>query len=104
MSNEEQDLVFRQIADKVIDLANDHLAEYDPVFVSTALLFGVSRFCAFAAASQAETVDQFQQDKKPAAEYYRNEYSRMLTENLEDYETHLQSTLKYGHLMKPSNE
>ena len=103
MSNPEQDVVFRQIADGVIDQANELLQEHDPIFVSTALLYGVSRFCAYTVASQAEDVGQFKQEKDAAAQYYVKEFSRMLSENLSDYESHLQSTLKYGHLMKPKS-
>ncbi len=97
----DKDEAFRHIADRVIDLANELIGDHDPVLVSTALLYGASRFSAFTVASQAEDVEQFRQEKQPASDYYAQEFSRMLAENLEDYESHLESTLKYAHLMKP---
>ena len=54
MSESDRDEQFRNIADGIIDQGNALLEERDPVLVSTAMLYGVARFCAFAISTQAE--------------------------------------------------
>lgn len=99
--NEDRDKLFREIADSVIDNANKLVEDKDSVLVSTAMLYGIARFCAFTVASQAENVDQFKEDKAGAADYFKKEFERMIGENLDDYEAAFKPPMKYEHLMKP---
>ena len=100
MSDQDNSVKFRQIADAFIDQANETLAEANPILISSAMLYGTTRFCAFTVASQAENLDQYREELQAAKQYYVEEFDRMLSENLEEYQAAFDQPLKYEHLMK----
>lgn len=100
MNEEQRNTEYRQIADKIIDTANDLIDDKGPAFVGSAALFGIARFCAFSVASQADDLTQYEGELAAARQYYLSEFERMLDQNLEDYKAAFDAPLKYEHLMK----
>lgn len=78
----ETDLKFRNMADRFIDTANRQLSDTAPAMVSSAFLYGASRFSAFVATHKAGTLERFDELHDEAVEYYTDEFKKMLIENL----------------------
>ncbi len=81
-SESEADLKFRKMADRFIDTANRQLSDTAPATVSSAFLYGASRFSAFVAAHKAGSLARFDELHDEAVEYYTEEFKKMLIENL----------------------
>lgn len=98
LSEEAIDRQFREIADKFIDLANNHVDQANRENISLALLYTAARYNAFVVASHAKNVKAYDADRQKAKDYFAGQYSSMLDENLDDYrETY--ENLQYAHLM-----
>ena len=79
-----QELDFHEVADEIVNLANDLSEEWAPNFLSAAILYAAARYNAF---HFMETNGD--PDKEAAAvEYYTEQYRKMLKENLHE--------LRYG--------
>jgi uncharacterized membrane protein YccC len=87
MSDDEEatEREFRRVADSFIDRANDHLATMPKENVGMSLLFAAARFNAFVVASHSKTAEKYEADRAKAIEFFREQYLRMLEENLDDY-------------------
>ncbi len=91
---------FRQIADSFIDVANTHMDVSDSSSISSSMLYGTSRFCAFVVASGCENAEQLDGRRDEAINFYVAEFERMLSENLGEYKSAFKEPPKYEHLMK----
>lgn len=85
ISDEEIDVVYRQMIDSFIDRANELADQNGPENTGMALLFAASRFNAFVVSQHAQTEEAFEADLPRAREFFRGQYEKMLEENLEDY-------------------
>lgn len=85
MTEEQRDQLYRQMADSLISVANQHAEQQDVFMVSSAFLYAAARFSAFATAVQAKTLENYESDIEPATEYFTTELRRMLGENMNDY-------------------
>lgn len=97
ISDEELDEIFRRMADKFIDQANELTANNSKENVGLALLYAASRFNAFVVSQHAATLDDYEKDVPRARSFFQAQYLQMLDENLEDYR---QVYTKYAHLLK----
>ncbi len=100
MSEVDKNKQFRQFADTFIDVANDHIEKSDSSFVSSSMLYGTSRFCAFVVASGCENAEQLDANRDEAIKFYVAEFERMLSENLGEYKNAFKEPPKYEHLIK----
>lgn len=104
MNQEERDKEFRDMADSFIDIANKHCDHVDNARVGSAQLFATTRFCAFVVASNANTLEDYEEQLDNAVAFFSGEFERMLTENLQEYKgvfiKQQQEDNKYEHLMK----
>lgn len=100
MSEIDKNEQFRQYADTFIDVANNHIEESDSSFVSSSMLYGTSRFCAFVVASGCENAEHLDANSEGAIEFYTNEFKRMLSENLGEYKKTFAEPPRYEHLIK----
>ncbi|MGD2032346.1 MAG: DUF3144 domain-containing protein [Gammaproteobacteria bacterium] len=85
MTDEATEREFRRVADTFIDLANEHIEKAPKENVGMAMLYAASRFNAFVVAAHCKTLDKFEDDQTKAIEFFKEEYLRMLKENLNDY-------------------
>ncbi len=85
LSDEEVDVIYRQMIDSFIDRANELADLNSPENVGMALLFAASRFNAFVVSQHAETIEEYEKDLEKAREFFLSQYRDMLSENLEDY-------------------
>lgn len=85
LSEDEVDVIYRQMIDSFIDRANELAEENSPENVGMALLFAASRFNAFVVSQHAENVGDYEKDVEKARQFFVSQYQEMLTENLEDY-------------------
>ena len=85
LSEEEVDVVYRQMIDSFIDRANDLAEQNSAENVGMALLFAASRFNAFVVSQHAENLQNYEKDVKKAEQFFTSQYEEMLAENLEDY-------------------
>ena len=81
-SESDANLKFRKMADRFIDTANRQLGDTAPAMVSSAFLYGASRFSAFVATHKAGSLARFDELHDEAVEYYTEEFKKMLIENL----------------------
>ena len=100
MNEEDRNQLYRQIADSFIDIANRHTDDADRGIVSSAFLYGASRFSAFVVAANSKSLDRYEADRETAIEYFTSEFKRMLEENLDDYKSAFEEEPRYAHLMK----
>jgi len=102
MSNQDQDLLLRQLADSFITIANDHAENHDKNIVNTAFMYAASRFSAYVAASSARNVEDFIGKQKQGIDFFTGEFQNMLESNMKNYEKIFQPTeeLKYAEFMK----
>jgi phosphate uptake regulator len=85
ISEDEVDVLYRQMIDSFIDRANELADHNSPENVSMALLFAASRFNAFVVSQHAENIDAYEKDLVKAQDFFMAQYREMLNENLEDY-------------------
>ena len=102
LTEEELNKLFKQIADEHINLANEQLKETDIHLASSGLLYGAARFSAFAAASGVKNRAEYEAALESVVEHYRNLFTNMLTENLENYKSAFseEEEPRYQHLIK----
>ena len=94
MNKEKRDDEFWEITDEFIKLANDQCDKHKNGKVSTSILFSAARFNSFMYASTAKDLDDFMKDKDMAIEYLTEQYKKVLTENLSDYEKNYKDYLE----------
>ncbi len=92
MSTEKQELPegldngFFERADEHINLANNHInAKVEPRLVSASMMFASARFNAWISASGFKSGEELKARKKELVEFFVNQYSSMLEENLDNY-------------------
>jgi hypothetical protein len=98
LSDDEVDVIYRQMIDSFIDRANQLAEENSPENVGMALLFAASRFNAFVVSQHAENLQDYEKDVEKALQFFISQYKEMLTENLDDYKKVYQ---KYHKLIRP---
>ena len=77
---------FFERADAHITLANEHInTKVEPRLVSGSLMFSSARFNAWISASSFKNGEELKAKKKELLEYFVNQYSSMLEENLDNY-------------------
>jgi len=81
----ERNRQFRKMADRFIDTANRQSDDAEPAVVSSAFLYGASRFCAFVVAGKTGNLDRYDGQRAAAIDYYTAEFKKMLEENLDNY-------------------
>ena len=102
MSDQDQDLLLRQLADSFINIANEQAEIHDKNIVNTAFMYAASRFSAYVAASSARNLEDFTSRQEQGIEFFSGEFQRMLQSNMKNYEKVFQSTeqLRYAEFMK----
>lgn len=98
ISEDEVDVLYRQMIDSFIDRANQLAEHNSPENVGLALLFATSRFNAFVVSQHAENLEDYEKDVQKAHQYFVSQYKEMLTENFEDYKKVYQ---KYNQFTRP---
>lgn len=98
LSEDDVDLVYRQMIDSFIDRANELAEQNSAENVGMALLFAASRFNAFVVSQHAENREGYEKDMQKAQEFFISQYQQMLTENLEDYKKVYE---KYSQFTRP---
>ena len=98
LSDEELDAQLREVADKVIDLANQQAQRFHKENVSQGMMYGTARFNAFVVASHADDVLAYDEDRDRAIEYFVAHYRDKLLSHLHHYRGSFDD-LKYTHLM-----
>jgi len=98
ISEDEVDVLYRQMIDSFIDRANELAEQNSPENVGMALLFAASRFNAFVVSQHAENLEDYEKDVAKARQFFVSQYKEMLTENLGDYKKVYQ---KYHKFTKP---
>ena len=87
LSDEELDEIYRGMVDSFIDRANELAETNSAENVGMALLYAASRFNAHVVSQHAEDPESYAKELPRAREFFRDEYQRMLDENLEDYKS-----------------
>jgi len=95
LSDDEVDIIYRQMIDSFIDQANEHAEQNSEENVGMALLFAASRFNAFVVSQHAENLEDYEKDMEKAQQFFLSQYQEMLTENLEDYKNTYQKYFKF---------
>jgi hypothetical protein len=95
LSDDEVDVIYRQMIDSFIDRANELADQNSLENVGMALLFAASRFNAFVVSQHAENLEDFEKDEEKAQQFFTSQYQEMLTENLEDYKKVYQKYYKF---------
>lgn len=72
-------------ADAHIHLSNDQAKNAKIGNVSASMLYGTSRFNAYAIGRNYTSAKDFKQDRDQAVDYLLDQYKKMLLENLDDY-------------------
>ena len=85
LSEDEVDVIYRQMIDSFIDRANELADQNSLENVGMALLFAASRFNAFVVSQHAENLEDYEKDEVKAQHFFTSQYQEMLTENLEEY-------------------
>lgn len=85
LSDDEVDVIYRQMIDSFIDRANDLAEQNSPENVGMALLFAASRFNAFVVSQHAENREDYERDMEKARQFFLSQYQEMLSENLQEY-------------------
>ena len=102
MSEQDQDKLLRDLADTFITLANEHSEIQDKNIVNTAFMYAASRYCAYVAASSSRNLEDFVGRQTQGIDFFTKEFSRMLENNMKNYEKVFQQSevLKYEEFMK----
>lgn len=95
ISDDEVDVLYRQMVDSFIDRANELADQNSSENVGMALLFAASRFNAFVVSQHAENIEDYERDLVKAQKFFLSQYREMLTENLEDYKKSYQKYYKF---------
>ena len=95
LSDDEVDVIYRQMIDSFIDQANELAEQNSPENVGMALLFAASRFNAFVVSQHAENLEDYEKDMAKAEQFFTSQYKEMLTENFEDYKNTYQKYYKF---------
>ena len=95
LSDDEVDVIYRQMIDSFIDRANQLAEENSPENVGMALLFAASRFNAFVVSQHAENLEDYEKDEEKAQQFFISQYKEMLIENLDDYKKAYQKYHKF---------
>jgi hypothetical protein len=110
LTQEEENKLFRKIADAHISLSNTQMNETELHVVTSGALYGAARFTAFYVAYEAEKLTKFEETKAEAIEHYTSLFKTMLEANIESYKesfTPAEETpaapSPYNHLMKNIN-
>jgi len=90
---EDNEREFWKLADSFINLANDLYASEGDGKVGYALLYAAARFNAFIVASTAGDKQELSDEMAPATAYFSDQYRKMFTENLEDYQANFDNYL-----------
>ncbi len=77
---------FWKIADSFINQANELYEKEGDGKVGYAMLYAAARFNAFIVATTAGGKQEIAEEKEQATAYFTEQYRKMFTENLEDYE------------------
>jgi len=85
LTQEEQNKLFKHIADTHIDLANSQLEGTDIHIASSGFVYGAARFNAFTIASEAKDLKSYNETRKGAVAHYTKMFKNMLEENLDNY-------------------
>ena len=88
------DAEFIALADAFIALANERSTEAGGVKVGAAMLYAVTRFNAHVVASRTRDVEELKSDRVIALQHFSQQHNTMLTQNLDDYETHYPSLIE----------
>ncbi|QGZ39380.1 uncharacterized protein DUF3144 [Pseudoduganella flava] len=88
MNNQDYDQEFWQLIDQFIQFANEkgQASGAPPHVAGAALMFAASRFNAFLLARNAGTVEKFAANRDEALAYFRQQFDKMMAENVNDYE------------------
>lgn len=100
MSEVDENKQFITMADGFIDLANKQCEDNKNALVNASFLYGAARFSAFMTASGAKSKESYINEMDNAAEYYTQEFSKMLKEHMQQYVSILQEKPRYEHLVK----
>ena len=102
LTQEEQNKLFKHIADTHIDLANSQLETADIHIVSSGLVYGAARFNAFTIASESDNLKNYNERRKGAVAHYTKLFQNMLEENLDNYKEAFTTPEepRYSHLVK----
>ena len=84
---------FWKIADSFINLANDLYEQESDGKVGYAMLYAAARFNAFIVASTAGDKAALAEEAPQAKEYFTEQYKKMFSENLEDYQSNFEHYL-----------
>jgi predicted metal-dependent hydrolase len=85
-TQQQLDEKFFERADAHISLANEHITQkIQPGLVNNSLLYAAARFSAWLAAAGFQNGEEMIAKKKELMDYFVNQYSSMLEENLENY-------------------
>jgi len=100
MSQDQQNLEFRQIADKFIDLANNESEGGDSARIGSSMMYACARFSSFVVASHSKDKAQFETEIEGAVEFFSNEFKRMLIDNMNEYKAVFKEEApRYEHLV-----
>ena len=69
-----------------IELANKHSDTVDYQKVSAALLHAAAHFNSFSIWAGADNIVKFKLEKDASRDYFSNEYNKLITESLDDFE------------------
>ena len=84
-SNKEVDETFWDRADGLINLANQFCDNVPRSKVSVSFLYAAARFNSFVVAASSNSVQELNNDKENAIEYFVGQYRKMLEENIDDH-------------------
>ncbi len=77
---------FWKLADQFINLANDLYQQEQDGRVGYALMYAAARFNAFIVATSAGHRNALGDEKADATTYFTEQYRKMFSENIDDYE------------------
>ena len=87
MTTQTDDQQFWQLIDTFIQHANaqGQASGAPPHVAGAALMFAAARFNAYVLARSAANAEQFRTNMPGALEYFRQQFDKMMTENMDDY-------------------
>lgn len=85
MSKKEISKEFWTRADEYIAVANNQAQTESIGEVGSSLLYAAARFNAFNVAYNVDGVEKMKEHKEEAVKFYVDQFTKMLTENMDDY-------------------
>jgi hypothetical protein len=85
---------FYKRADAHIDLSNSQVANVSRGKVSASMLYSVARFNAWVSACGFDSAAEMRAHKEETIAYFVEEYSKMLSENFDDYAENFERYMK----------